>query len=181
MRARNIPNLITVGRMLLVPPTAWALVQHDYPLALGLFFVAGVSDGLDGFLAKQFDWSSHLGAILDPLADKALLVACFAALSWTGLLPVWLFGLVMLRDVVIVTGAIVYHYRIAPLDAHPTLISKVNTLAQILLVLLVIIQQATGWGQRDWVELLIYLVSVTTLWSGIDYVITWSRRARAAK
>ena len=167
--------------MLLVPPTAWALVQHDYPLALGLFFVAGVSDGLDGFLAKQFDWSSHLGAILDPLADKALLVACFAALSWTGLLPVWLFGLVMLRDVVIVTGAIVYHYRIAPLDAHPTLISKVNTLAQILLVLLVIIQQATGWGQRDWVELLIYLVSVTTLWSGIDYVITWSRRARAAK
>lgn len=181
MRARDIPNLITVGRMLLVLPTAWMLLEHNYQLALVLFFVAGASDALDGFLAKQFDWTSRLGAILDPLADKALLVACFAALSWNGLLPVWLFGLVILRDVVIVAGAVVYHFRIAALDAQPTLISKVNTLAQILLVLLIIVHQASGWGRADWAGSLVYLVTLTTLWSGIDYVVTWSRRARAAR
>lgn len=181
LRASDIPNLITIGRMLLVPPTAWALVQHQYSLALGLFFVAGVSDGLDGFLAKQFNWASRLGAILDPLADKALLVACYAALSWTGLLPGWLFVLVVLRDLVIVVGAIAYHYRVAYLEAKPTLVSKLNTVMQILLVLLVIVQQATSWGQRAWIEPLVYVVSVTTLWSGINYVITWSRRARAAR
>jgi cardiolipin synthase (CMP-forming) len=76
MQARDIPNAITIGRILLVPPTAWALVQHHYPLALILFFVAGASDALDGLLAKRYDWSSRLGAILDPLADKALLISC---------------------------------------------------------------------------------------------------------
>jgi cardiolipin synthase len=181
LRARDIPNLITIGRMLLVPPTTWALVEHHYTLALSLFLVAGVSDGLDGLLAKQFDWTSRLGAILDPLADKALLVACYAALSWTGLLPGWLFALVVLRDVVIVAGAITYHFRIAHLDAEPTLVSKLNTLMQILLVLLVVVQQAVGWVPPEWIEPLIYLVSATTLWSGIDYVNTWTRRARAAR
>ena len=181
MRASDIPNLITIGRILLVAPTAWALLQHEYPLALVLFVVAGISDGIDGFLAKQFDWTSRLGAILDPLADKALLVACYASLSWTGLLPAWLFVLVILRDIVIVSGAIIYHFRIARLDAAPTWISKVNTVLQIALVLLVIVQQASGRGQPEWITPLIYAVSVTTLWSGIDYVITWSLRARSTR
>jgi len=181
LRPRDIPNLITIARALLVVPTAWALVEHQYALALMLFLVAGISDGLDGLLAKQFDWHSRLGGILDPLADKALLIACYAALSWTGLLPVWLFVLVVLRDVVIVAGAVTYHFRIARLDAEPTLVSKLNTLMQIVLVLAVIVQQASGWGQREWLDPLIYLVTATTLWSGIDYVITWSRRARATR
>lgn len=178
MQVRDIPNAITVGRILLVPPTAWALVSHQYPLALILFVVAGVSDALDGFLAKQYDWGSRLGAILDPLADKALLISCYAALTWTGLLPLWLLALVVLRDVVIVAGAVVYHLRIARLDAHPTWISKINTLLQILLVLLIIVQQAAQWGQPAWVQPLVFAVTVSTIWSGIDYVITWSRRAR---
>jgi cardiolipin synthase (CMP-forming) len=181
MQARDIPNVITVGRILLVAPTAWALLRHEYPLALLLFCVAGASDALDGWLAKRFDWGSRLGALLDPLADKALLIASYAALTWTGLLPAWLFALVLLRDVVIVAGAAVYHLHIARLDAQPTRISKLNTLFQILLVVAVIVQQATGWGEPQWIVPLLAAVTLTTLWSGIDYVITWSQRARQAE
>jgi cardiolipin synthase len=178
MRASDIPNLITVGRILLVPPLAWALLQGHFKLALLLFFVAGVSDGLDGFLAKHFGWTSRLGALLDPLADKFLLVTSFAALAWAGLLPIWLMVLVVMRDVVIVAGAVTYNFRIERLEADPTLISKLNTLLQILLILLVIVHQATGWGRIEWVEVLVYAVTVSVVWSGFDYVITWGRRAR---
>ena len=178
MKRSDIPNLITVVRILLVVPVAWALLEQQYLLALVLFFVAGVSDGLDGFLAKQFDWTSRLGAILDPLADKALLVTCYAALAWVGLLPVWLLVLVVLRDLVIVAGAVIYNFRIERLEADPTLISKLNTVLQILLVLLVITQQLSDWFAPVWLTVLIYAVTVSVLWSGLDYVITWGRRAR---
>ncbi|HHJ15399.1 MAG TPA: CDP-alcohol phosphatidyltransferase family protein [Gammaproteobacteria bacterium] len=178
MRARNIPNLITAGRILLVPPVAWALLMGHYDIALILFFVAGVSDGVDGFLAKQYGWTSRLGALLDPLADKFLLVTSYTTLVWTGLLPVWLLVLVLLRDVIIVSGAVAYNFRIERLDADPTLISKLNTLLQILLVLLVIVHQATGLGQHEWIQWLVYAVTVSVIWSGLDYVITWTRRAR---
>lgn len=178
MRARDIPNLITFGRLLLVAPVTWALLDGRYPLALGLFFVAGFSDALDGFLAKHYGWTSRLGALLDPLADKALLISCYAALVWNGLLPLWLLGLVALRDVVIVAGAILYNYRVEPLDASPTLVSKLNTLLQIVLVLLVILHQATGFGDSAWTSWLVYAVTVSIIWSGLDYVITWGRRAR---
>ncbi len=178
MQARDIPNLITVGRILLVVPTSWALVEQYYQLALGLFLVAGVSDGVDGLLAKHYNWTSRLGALLDPLADKALLVCSYAALTWTGLLPLWLFALVILRDLVIVGGAVVYHLRVARLEAEPTWISKLNTVLQILLVLLVILEQLSPWVQHAWIEPLVYAVALTTVWSGIDYVVVWSRRAR---
>jgi cardiolipin synthase len=178
VKRSDIPNLITIVRILLVAPIVWVLLRQEFELALILFFVAGCSDALDGFLAKQYGWSSHLGALLDPLADKALLVAGFASLTWIGLLPVWLLLLVVLRDVVIVSGAVVYNFRIERLEAHPTLVSKLNTLLQILLVLLVIVQQITPWVGADWIQLLIYAVTVSVVWSGLDYVITWSRRAR---
>jgi len=180
MRASDIPNLITAGRILLVPPVAWALIQQHFILALILFFIAGVSDAADGFLAKYYGWTSRLGALLDPLADKFLLVTSYLALAWIGLLPLWLLALVVVRDVVIVSGAVAYNFQIERVEANPTLISKLNTLLQILLVLLVIIHQATGWGESGWIEVLIYAVAVTVVWSGIDYVVTWSRRARNA-
>lgn len=178
MKRSDIPNLLTVLRILLVAPVAWALLRHEFALALVLFFIAGVSDGLDGFLAKQYGWTSRLGALLDPLADKALLVACYASLTWIGLLPVWLLTLVVARDVVIVVGAVVYNFRIQRLEAEPTLISKLNTLLQILLVLLVIVRQIVPVIEAHWVSVLIYAVTVSVVWSGLDYVVTWSRRAR---
>lgn len=178
MRARDIPNLITIGRIVLVIPVTWALLDGHYALALVLFFVAGFSDALDGFLAKHYHWTSRLGALLDPLADKALLISCYAALTWNSLLPVWLLALVVLRDVVIVAGAVLYNYRVERLDAQPTLVSKLNTLLQIVLVLLVIFNQATGYGKAEWITWLVYAVTVSIIWSGLDYVITWGRRAR---
>jgi len=151
---------------------------EKYNLALLLFFVAGTSDAVDGFLAKRFGWTSRLGALLDPLADKFLLVTCYAVLAWNGLLPFWLLVLVLTRDLLIVGGAVAYNFRVRRLEAEPTLISKLNTLLQILLVLLVIVHQATDWGRTQWIDWLIRAVTVSVIWSGLDYVITWTRRAR---
>ena len=178
MQARDIPNLITFGRIVLVVPVTWALLEGRYTLALVLFFVAGFSDALDGFLAKHYHWTSRLGALLDPLADKALLISCYAALTWNGLLPAWLLVLVVLRDIVIVTGAVIYNYRVEQLEAQPTLVSKLNTVLQIVLVLLVLFHQSTGYGDSQWITWLVYAVTVSIIWSGLDYVITWGRRAR---
>ena len=130
MRASDIPNLITAGRILLVPPIAWALVQQHFLLALVLFFIAGVSDAADGFLAKYYGWTSRLGALLDPLADKSLLVTSYAALAWIGLLPLWLLVLVVVRDVVIVSGAVVYNFHVERLEADPTVIYGMGDIFQ---------------------------------------------------
>ena len=142
-----------------------------------VFAVAGFSDALDGYLAKRFHWTSRLGALLDPLADKLMLVSAFVTLAWLGLIPPWLVGLIILRDVVIVTGAIVYHMRIEKLEAAPSVVSKLNTFAQILLILAVMFSQAVRHLPSFWMDVLIYTVLITTLWSGFDYVWTWGRRA----
>ena len=106
MRASEIPNIISILRILLVIPVIWLLLTDDFPSALWLFAIAGVSDALDGFLAKRYGWQSELGSLLDPLADKILLVSCYVVLGWLLLLPAWLVATVILRDVMIVVGAI---------------------------------------------------------------------------
>lgn len=177
MKARDIPNLITVFRFLLVPPVVLLLLERRFGLALLLFGVAGFSDAVDGYLAKRYAWSSRIGALLDPLADKLLLVSSFITLGWLQLLPLWLVGAVILRDLVIVSGALVYHFRIERLEAAPTLVSKLNTLAQILLVIAIMFSQAVHELPFLWMDALLYSVLVTTLWSGMDYVWRWSRLA----
>jgi cardiolipin synthase (CMP-forming) len=175
---RDIPNTITVLRIFMVPPFVWLLLEDRYLEALVLFFIAGLSDGLDGFLAKRYDWTSRLGGLLDPLADKLLLVSAFIALGYLGLLPVYLVGLVLLRDLVIVSGAIAYHFRVARLDADPSWVSKVNTVLQIALVLLVIFNQVHALLGPFWMQMLESMVVLATVWSGLDYVWTWGQRAR---
>ena len=146
-------------------------------MALILFFVAGLSDGLDGYLAKRNNWGSRLGELMDPLADKLLLVSCFLTLGWMGWIPLWLVALVVLRDLVIVGGAIVFHMRVERLEAAPSIISKLNTFAQILLVLAVIFSQGIHELPALWLDIITYSVLATTLWSGVYYVWTWGRRA----
>jgi cardiolipin synthase len=175
---RDIPNLITLLRFLMVPPFVWLLLQGRHFDALLLFFIAGLSDGLDGYLAKHYGWTSRLGGLLDPLADKLLLVSAFVTLGYLGLLPVYLVGLVLLRDLVIVSGAVAYHFRVAPLDADPSWVSKVNTVLQIGLVLLVIFNQVYPTVGPFWMQMLETMVVLATAWSGLDYVWTWSKRAR---
>lgn len=176
---RQIPNVISVLRILLVGPTVVVLLQERYQFGLVLFAVAGVSDALDGFLAKTFRWQTRLGGFLDPLADKLLLVGAFLSVGWLGLIPWWLVALVILRDVVIVTGAVAFHFRVGRFEAEPTFISKLNTGLQILLVVLVVVDQGT-LPMPEWViSLCVALVTLTTVLSGVNYVLEWGRRARA--
>ena len=178
MKASDIPNLITAFRFLLVPPVVVALLNERLGTALILFFIAGLSDALDGYLAKRNNWTSRLGEMMDPLADKLLLVSAFVTLGWLDWLPMWLVALVILRDAVIVAGAITYHFQIEPLEAAPTWISKVNTTAQILLVLAVVLYQGMWVFPEIYLQVLIYTVLVTTVLSGLDYVWTWTVRAK---
>jgi cardiolipin synthase len=177
VKARDIPNVITALRFLLVPPVVILLLQERFTAALIVFGVAGFSDGLDGFLARRFDWRSRLGGIMDPLADKLLLVSVFVTLGWLGLIPAWLVLLVILRDLVIIAGATFYHMRIEQFEAEPSIASKLNTAAQILLALAVLYSSGIQTLPVMLMDVLLYGVLVTTLWSGFDYVWTWGRRA----
>jgi cardiolipin synthase len=177
MGKNNLPNVISLVRIVLVPPFIMALTDGRYFTALLLFGVAGLSDALDGYLAKRYGWKSRLGSILDPLADKILLVSAYIALAWLGLLPAWLVAVVLGRDVMIVGGALVYHYTVHPFDLAPTRISKVNTVLQITLVLAVMLKLSL-LPLPEWsISGLIYLALIFTVWSWLDYVWTWSARA----
>lgn len=173
-----LPNALCVLRMLLSVPTAWLLLRGEYGLTVAVFFIAAFSDAADGYLAKRFHWQSELGKALDPLADKLLLVITFLTLAYLRLVPLWLAILVVLRDVVITVGAIVYRVLYGPLtDAAPTLISKANTLVQIAYVGGVVLAMAIGWPWPWALRFTVWVVALTTLSSGADYVLTYSRRA----
>ena len=178
LTAKDIPNMISIARIILVFPVVWLLLTGEFKSAMLLFFVAGVSDALDGFLATHYGWRSWLGGILDPLADKFLLISTYLCLGWLGALPWWLIGVVALRDVVIVGGALLYNYRIAHVSAEPTLISKLNTVLQIVLVLAVVYDLGFTPLPEPLVSVLIWSVVVTTLLSGMGYVLDWGGRAR---
>ncbi len=181
MKRSDIPNLITFLRICLVPWVVLALLEEDYSLALLLYLVAGISDGLDGYIAKRYGYVSRLGSILDPLADKLLLVGTFLTLGWLGLLPVWLVGAVVLRDLLIVAGAAAYHIFIGRYEMAPTLISKLNTLMQIVLGLAVVMSQAWATIPQAFLQWIMFVVLGTTVVSGADYVWIWGRRALEAR
>lgn len=172
---RQIPNVITVLRILLVGPTVVMILERRLDWALGLFFAAGASDAIDGFLAKHFGWITRLGSLLDPVADKLLMVSCYSACAWIGLLPWWLAGLVAARDLVIFVGAVAYYLLLHPFEGQPTWISKLNTLGQILLLLAVFWHHGVRPLAPLWLDGLIYLVIATTIVSGIQYMVLWGR------
>jgi cardiolipin synthase (CMP-forming) len=177
---RHIPNALCVLRMLLVAPVAWLLTRGEYQSTLFLFGFAAATDGLDGFLAKRCGWTSELGKVLDPLADKILLVGVFITLGALGLVPLWLAIAAVGRDIVITAGAIAYKILFGDPHGHPTPISKLNTLCQILYLLLVVAAHAAKQTPQILVATLGALVFVTTIVSGLDYVLTYSRRAMQA-
>lgn len=164
-------------RIVLVAPILWALLNEQFTVALILFAVAGFSDALDGFLAKHYHWESRLGSILDPLADKVLLIMSFAALAWLGLLPIWLLWLVLARDFMIVAGAIAYHYLIGSYTLLPLWSSKINTALQIALVLLVVLQQQWLPELQGAVTIGGWLVVASVLNSGTEYIVVWGLQA----
>ena len=176
---RHLPNALTILRMLLVPLLALRVLQHDYTAALCITFIAAVTDALDGLMARRFGWQSRLGGILDPLADKLMLIVSFVALTIVGAIPLWLTLLVVGRDLVIVAGAVTYHYWIGPFDASPSMLSKITTVLQILLVLLILLQLAQVWPAPDSLKLtLIVATALLSVASGLHYVARWGGQAR---
>ncbi len=177
---KHLPNALCVLRMGLVVPVAWLLARGEYQLTLGLFAFAAATDGLDGFLAKRFGWTSELGKILDPLADKILLVGVFITLAALGDVPVWLAAAAVGRDLTITAGAIAYKMLYGDPQGRPTAISKINTVCQLAYLLLVVGARASGASLQLAITLLGALVLVTTIVSGLDYVLTYSRKAMDA-
>lgn len=175
---RHLPNALTAMRMLLVVPLAWLIRDGYFDAALTVAAVAGLSDALDGWLAKRFGWQSWLGGVLDPIADKLMLVGCFVSLGLIGAHPAWLTWLVVGRDVVIVAGAVAYHNLIGRIAAEPTLMSKFTTCVQIGYVLMQLVH-LTSWFELPQNLLLggMWLTAVATLASGLQYVVVWTLKA----
>lgn len=178
MSFKWLPNAISFLRIALVAPILMLILQGRFGLALALFWLAGFSDGLDGYLAKRFDWHTRLGALLDPIADKLLVAGTFITLAYTQEIPVWMAAVVILRDVVIVAGATAYNFLVRPVEGEPTRISKLNTALQLLFLLFVLSRAGFGWPDEIAITMLGAAVLVTVIISGVDYVWSWSRRAR---
>lgn len=181
MPLRWLPNAISLLRIVLIAPILYYIIGARFDLALALFFIAGVSDGLDGYLAKTFNWYTRLGALLDPIADKLLVAGAFVTLASQGLLPVWLATLVVIRDLVIIGGAMAYNFLIRPVQGEPTKISKLNTMLELFLVLFVLSHAGYGWPDEITIVVLGAAVLVTVVVSGTDYVWSWSERARRSR
>jgi cardiolipin synthase len=174
---RQIPNVISSIRIVLVAPIAVALAKHQLVTSIALFGVAALSDALDGFLAKRFGWQTDLGAVLDPAADKLLLATVFVVLAYLKLVPLWLMAAAVARDAIIVVGALLYRICLGPLDVRPSKLSKFNTLCQAAFISAVVGRAEFSVPPAWLVVVLGALVFVTVIVSGIDYVLIYGRRA----
>ncbi|WP_239992417.1 CDP-alcohol phosphatidyltransferase family protein [Rhodopila globiformis] len=165
----NLPNIITFGRLCAVPLAFWMIIDHRIDQAFILFMVAGASDALDGWLARRYGGNA-IGAMMDPVADKALLVTMYVTLAAVDILPAWVAILVVFRDVVIVGGVVILSVMGHAIVIRPLYISKVNTLAQLMLVAASLLQGGYGVGLPWLTTVLIWGVTLTTLASGAAYV-----------
>lgn len=171
----NIPNIITLGRILAVPFIVWAIASNQMEIAFAIFIIAGVSDAVDGFLAKRFNMSSELGALLDPVADKALLVSIYMALGIWGAIPRWIVILVVSRDIMIVGAVIVSWLYGKPIPMKPLMVSKLNTVAQVGFAALVLASLGFGFDSTPYDLVLMALVTIFTLLSVSFYLVEWAR------
>ena len=192
---RYLPNVLSILRMLLVVPTSLFLWHGEIALALGLMAVAGISDGVDGALARHYNWQTHLGSILDPLADKILVAATFIVFTFQGYIPLWLAVLTIGRDLVILFGGTLYRIFFGPFEIKPSLISKANTAMQVvtlILIMLYLLPSASvqlpllaqlgeylGGSTEQWVDpYCLWLLAMLGAVSGAHYVVVWGARAR---
>ena len=176
----SIPNLITLGRILLVPIVVWAIASGTLWLAFVLFLAAGVSDAVDGFLAKRFGMTTVLGSYLDPLADKALIVSIYLTLGISGEIPRWLVILVVSRDIMIVGGVVLSWLVGSPLTMRPLVVSKLNTVAQIAFACVMLGSLGFNVDAAPLDTILMGLVAALTLLSVAAYLIEWVRHMNTA-
>lgn len=177
MNAAYIPNCITVLRLLLILPIVVGLLSHHEQLSFWLFVIAGITDAVDGYLARRFHWISRFGAMVDPLADKLLMVSTVLTLSYLKLFPLWLLIVIISRELVIVTGAFLYHFLIGVYEFSPTLLSKWNTGLQIILVITIMADLSYTFIPPLLMKGLMVLVLMTSGLSLAQYVWIWGQRA----
>jgi len=175
----NLPNVISLCRLLSVPVAVYLILSDHMTAAFWLFVAAGISDAVDGYLAKRLGQASTLGGYLDPIADKVLLVGVYVTLGQAGHLPIWLVILVVFRDLIIVGGVILLHISSDGVGMRPLFVSKMNTAAQIALVALVLAELGLGFAAGPYQQMLIYLVAATTIASGGGYIVTWGRNVES--
>jgi cardiolipin synthase len=176
----SIPNLITLARILLVPVIVWAIASNQMQIAFAIFLVAGLSDLVDGYLAKRFGMATELGAYLDPLADKAMIVSIYVSLGIADAIPRWLVILVVSRDIMIVAAVILSWLVDKPMKLKPLTVSKLNTVAQIVLALLVLASLAMQFDAQAAIMVVTLLVAILTLLSVAFYVAAWVRHMNAS-
>lgn len=179
MHLKWIPNIISIFRILLILPVLLLIFRSQYQWALFLFLIAGLSDALDGYLAKHFGWRTRVGALLDPVADKLLIAGSYIALAWLNLIPFWLATIVVSRDLIIAIGVFIYSFIIEPFEGEATRISKINTFLELLFVLVILCSIAFDWPANSVITVIGSAVLVTVFISGIDYIISWIRRIRS--
>lgn len=175
VHALNIPNLISLARVILVPVVFWLLLTGQTQWAFVLFVIAGISDGVDGYLAKRYGWTTELGAYLDPLADKLLIVSIFVALGVKAALPSWLVIAVVSRDILIVMGVVLSWLLNHPVRIKPAIVSKVNTVSQIILAATVLADDGFGLGLEAARIALVWITGALTIASLVTYLRTWLR------
>ncbi len=174
---KQIPNILTTLRLLLAIPLCWLILERDYEAVLWVALIAGVSDGVDGWLARLLDATSRYGAVVDPLADKVMLSGAYPCLAFVGLIEWWLAALVIGRDVVIVLGALAYHALYGRYEMAPSQLGKFSTFLQILFALALLLQQVFPVLPLAVVLGLLYAVVLVTLASGVHYVYVWGAKA----
>ncbi|MGB0921216.1 MAG: CDP-alcohol phosphatidyltransferase family protein [Alphaproteobacteria bacterium] len=176
-----LPNLITLARLFMVPVTVLFMLEGAMGLAFGIFVLAGISDGLDGYLARRFDARTRLGAWLDPLADKALLVSIFVTLGALELIPLWVVVLVAARDMLIVGGILLMAALGQTVKIKPIGLSKANTAFQIILAAIVLADLGFALGLGGFIQWFYFVVAATTVLSGAAYVMQWLEQEREAE
>jgi cardiolipin synthase len=173
----NVPNSITLVRLGLIPVTAYYLWVEAYGIALPIFLAAALSDFADGYIARKFKITSALGAALDPVADKLIMLVTTVLLAWQELMPIWLAIAIVARDIIILVGALAYRLLIGRLKIAPTWLSKVNTLMEFV-VLLLVMANGAGWIETGaWMSTMFVIVFATVIASGAQYVWLWGRKA----
>lgn len=181
MRREYIPNIITILRLILIGPIVASLVLGRYPAACWLFIIAGLTDAVDGYLARKFQWISRFGAMVDPVADKLLMISTFLTLGFIGVIPWWLIVMVVARDVIIVTGGVIYHFLIGAYEFAPSRISKLNTFLQIILIILLMLHIGFQWLPWSMLNALMIGVFCTSALSLCHYLWVWGWKALYAR
>ena len=180
-RILNLPNIITLLRLAAVPVIAWLILQQRWEAACWLFLAAAVSDGIDGLLARWLNQMTQLGAALDTVADKALGVVTLVMLTQVGAIPLWLALAILVRDSIIVLGALSYRGLAGHLEIHPTWLGKTHVFAEFALLALVLADLGKVWEVQAWLTVLFAAVFVIAVISGVHYVWIWSAKARRAR